>query len=283
MLGLLLVLLAAQPYAARMEEWRQKAEAALKTDEGWLTVAGLYWLKEGENRFGASEEHPIPLPPGSAPADAGVFEFRAGRTTVKFAPGVAATVNGRAVASAELKPDSAGKPDAVVLGGLTLTVIQRGDRFGIRLRDKNSRFRKEFTGRTWFPAKESHRIEARFEPYESPRALSIPNVLGQKEDMPSPGRVVFRWQGREVSLEPVASGKQLWFIFKDATSGKQTYPAGRFLYADLPVNGKVILDFNQAVNPPCAFTPYATCPLPPRQNWLPVRIDAGELTYHTAP
>jgi hypothetical protein len=110
--------------------------------------------------------------------------------------------------------------------------------------------------------------------------ITIPNVLGQREQMPSPGRAVFTWQGREVGLEPVWSGRQLWFIFKDQTSGKQTYPAGRFLYAGAPVDGKVIVGFNKAVNPPCAFTPYATCPLPPRQNWLPVRIDAGELTYH---
>ncbi|MBI4876606.1 MAG: DUF1684 domain-containing protein [Acidobacteria bacterium] len=283
MLPLLLVLLALGPYVPRIEEWRRKAEAALGTDDGWLTVAGLYWLKEGENRFGTAEGLAIVLPPGSAPAEAGVFKFRAGRTTVTFAPGVAAMVNGRPAASAELKPDSAGKPDLVALGGLTMFVIQRGDRYGIRLRDRNSRFRREFTGRKWFPVNEDYRIEARFVPYDPPRKLAVPNVLGQKDEMPSPGRVIFRWQGRELSLEPVVSDQRLWFIFKDGTAGKETYPAGRFLYAGAPVNGTVILDFNQAVNPPCAFTPYATCPLPPRRNWLPVRIEAGELTYHAAP
>jgi hypothetical protein len=111
--------------------------------------------------------------------------------------------------------------------------------------------------------------------------VAIPNVLGQREQMPSPGRVEFHWKGRQVSFEPVSSGNQLWFIFKDLTSGKETYPAGRFLYTPLPVGGKVVVDFNRAVNPPCAFTPYATCPLPPRQNWLGVRIEAGELTHHS--
>jgi len=247
-------------YRAEIERWRLKVEQSLKTDDGWLTVAGLFWLKEGKNR--------IDLPEGSGPAP--VFEFHGGKTTVRM-PGSAAR---------ELKPDSSGKPGIVTIGSVSMFVIKRGNRYGIRLKDRNSRFRKNFTGCKWFPIRESYRIEARFVPYAPPKMLTIPNVLGQKEQMPSPGRVVFTWQGQEVSLEPVAAGQELWFIFKDQTSGKQTYPAGRFLYAGAPAGGKVTIDFNKAVNPPCAFTPYATCPLPPRQNWLPVRIEAGEMTYH---
>jgi uncharacterized protein (DUF1684 family) len=264
-----LCLLAALPlraadatYRAEIERWRAGVERSLKADDGWLTVAGLFWLKEGENR--------IDLPESSGPAQSIVFEFHGGKTTARMAGG----------AAKEMKPDTSGKPDIVVIGGVSLFVIQRGDRYGVRLRDKNSRFRKDFTGCKWFPVREGARVEARFVPYTPPKMVTIPNVLGQKEQMPSPGRVVFTWQGQEVSLEPVSEGRQLWFIFKDRTSGKETYPAGRFLYAPAPVGGKVVIDFNRATNPPCAFTPYATCPLPPRQNWLPVRIDAGEMTYH---
>jgi len=263
LLGLLLtaaVFGADADYRAEIERWRAGVERSLKTDDGWLTVAGLFWLKEGENR--------IDLPEGSGPAP--VFEFHGGKTTVRLA----------GQAARDLKPDTSGKPDIVAIGSVSMFVIKRGDRYGVRLKDRNSRFRQNFAGCKWFPVRESAKVEARLIPYSPPKMITIPNVLGQKEQMPSPGRVVFTWQGQEVGLEPVWSGRQLWFIFKDRTSGKETYPAGRFLYAGAPVDGKVTIDFNKAVNPPCAFTPYATCPLPPRQNWLPVRIDAGELTYH---
>ncbi len=250
-------------YRAGIEKWRRDAERQLTSDSGWLTVAGLFWLKEGENQ--------IELPESAGATRTCVFEFHGGRTFARVA--------GRA--PAELKPDSTGKPDIIVMGGVSMFVIKRGDRYGIRLKDRNSRFRKDFTGRKWYPVRESARVEARFIAYTPTKMIPVPNILGQREEMASPGQVVFRWQGREVTLDPVSSGSELWFIFKDQTSGKETYPAARFLYAPAPAGGKVIIDFNKAVNPPCAFTPYATCPLPPRQNRLPVRIDAGELTYHT--
>lgn len=268
-------------YRAEIERWRQEAERSLKADDGWLTVAGLFWLKEGVNRIGSGGGNEIELPAGSAPARAGAIRFHAGMAELQIERGVPAALNGKPVVSAVMRPDSAGQPDILTLGDLSFFIIQRGDRFGVRLKDKNSRFRRNFTGRKWFPVKEEYRVTARFEPHAQPRQIAIPNVLGQSETMASPGRVVFRWKGQEVSLEPVSSGERLWFIFRDRTSGKETYPAGRFLYSGAPRDGKVELDFNQAYNPPCAFTPYATCPLPPRQNWLPVRIEAGELTYHT--
>lgn len=249
-------------YRAGIEQWRRSAEQSLRAPDGWLSVAGLYWLKEGENR--------VELPEGASGVKEIIFRFHDGRTTA-LVPGQPPR---------ELKPDTSGKPDTLTLGSVSMFVIRRGDRFGIRLKDTNSRFRKNFTGRKWYPVKEEYRIQASFEPYQPPKMIWIPNVLGQKEQMPSPGRVVFTWKGQQASLEPVSSGKQLWFIFKDRTSGKETYPGGRFLYAPLPEGGRVILDFNRAENPPCAFTPYATCPLPPRQNWLGVRIEAGELTHH---
>jgi len=162
---------------------------------------------------------------------------------------------------------------------LTLFVIKRGDRLGIRLRDTKSKMRREFKGLHWFPVKESYRIEAKWVAYAQPKAIAIPNVLNQIEEQKSLGYAIFQLNGKEHTLEPVVEGQELFYIFKDMTAGKQTYPAGRFLYSEMPVNGKVILDFNKAHNPPCAFTPYATCPLPPKQNRLQTRIEAGELTY----
>jgi uncharacterized protein (DUF1684 family) len=188
-------------------------------------------------------------------------------------------VNGRPPTRALLKPDSSGPPDLLRVRGLTMYVIQRGNRFGIRLKDKDSEMRRKFTGTQWFPVKEQFRVTAKYVPYDPPKKISIPNIVGGVEEETSPGYVEFTLGGRQYRLDPVSEGESLFFIFKDQTAGKETYPPGRFLYTSLPKNGEVILDFNQAVDPPCAFTPYATCPLPPEQNQLPVRIEAGELRY----
>ncbi|MCX6635456.1 MAG: hypothetical protein NT090_10310, partial [Acidobacteria bacterium] len=160
-------------YRAEIERWRLKVEQSLKTDDGWLTVAGLFWLKEGENR--------IDLPEGSGPAP--VFEFHGGKTTVRMA----------GQAARELKPDTSGQPDIVSIGSGSMSVIKRGARYGVRLTARNSRFRQPFTGCTWFPVRESAKVAARIIPYRPPKMLTIPNVLGQKEQMPSPGRVDFTW------------------------------------------------------------------------------------------
>jgi uncharacterized protein (DUF1684 family) len=164
-------------------------------------------------------------------------------------------------------------------GSKTFTVIERSGRYAVRLKDNESKLRSSFAGMRWFPARESYRVNARFVSYPQPKTLAIPNILGSSYPYPSPGYVVFQIDGTEFRLEPVIEegDKELFFIFRDRTAGKETYGAGRFLYTDLPRDGKVELDFNKAENPPCAFTPYATCPLPPRQNVLPVRIEAGEL------
>jgi uncharacterized protein (DUF1684 family) len=270
------------PYAEEILKWREQREARLKADGGWLTVAGLFWLKEGANSFGADPECDIALPQGPAPVRAGVIEFREGKTVVKMAPGTDATVDGKPITQLELKADDPGPPDVVTMGPLTMHVIKRGERYAIRLKDMNSRFRREFTGLRWYPVNERYRITARFEPYDPPRMVRVPTVLGTTEEMPCPGAAVFTLEGKEVRVEPVLeqpADKELFLIFKDATAGKETYPSGRFLYAPMPQDGKIVLDFNKAYNPPCAFTPYATCPLPPEQNRLEVSIEAGELSY----
>jgi hypothetical protein len=269
-------------YQAEIEQWRRDREARLTSDEGWLTVAGLFWLKDGPNAFGSDPANDILLPAHSAPAWAGVFEHAGGRTTVRVEKGVVITSGGTPVTTMELEDDAAGDPDVLALGDLAMFVIRRGERRGIRLRDRQSRMRREFTGLAWYPVKEEYRIVADFVPYDPPRTIPVPNILGTTEMLPCPGYASFTLQGKPLRLEPVIESPgdgRLFFIFRDETSGAGTYPAARYLYAESPKDAKVVLDFNQAYNPPCAFTPYATCPLPPPQNRLAVRVEAGEKDY----
>jgi len=252
-------------YQSEIEEWRRARETRLKAEDGWLSVAGLFWLHEGVNPFGTGKDNEIVLPDG--PAKAGTFELRNSKVTV--------SMNGsnRAI--------GADSEESVKVGRLTLLVIKRGDKFGIRLKDPESAYRRNFHGLEYFPAKEEYRVTARF--VAEPKQTPILNILGQTELSASPGYAVFTLNGTELRLRPILEepdAKQLFYIFKDKTSGKETYPAARYLYSDLPKDGKVTLDFNKAYNPPCAFTDYATCPLPPRENHLAVRVEAGEKKYH---
>ncbi len=270
-------------YRDEIQSWREKRESQLKADGGWLTVTGLFWLEEGSNSFGAHPSNDIVLPSGAAAEFAGSFELAEGRTTVRIKQdGVPAMVNGKAVREMELRPDTGGTPDVVSIGDrLTLHVIERDGRYGVRLKDMESEARKRFTGLRWFPVKPEYRVTARFVPHDPPRQLRVPNIQGTVSEQRSPGYVLFEVNGQEIRLDPVAeeSATELFFIFGDRTNGGETYPAGRFLYSGLPADGKVVLDFNKAYNPPCAFTAHATCPLPPDQNRLEARIEAGELSY----
>ena len=265
-------------YRAAVEKWRQGYEASLKSDDGWLTVSGLFWLHEGENRFGSNPLNDIVLPAGSAPAEAGTFVFQSGRTLVQVKPGVAATMNGKRVETAELRPDSA---DHLVLGDLTLMVHASGARYSIRLKDKNSSLRRNFRGLRWFPVNETYRVTGRFVPYTPPKKALIQNVMGDTTEITVPGYVAFSLQGQELRLDAEeADSEGLSFVFRDLTSGRETYGASRFLDTGPAQNGTVTLDFNMAYNPPCAYNPYTTCPLPTPENRLRVRIEAGELAYH---
>lgn len=266
-------------YRDEIERWRARREASLKSDDGWLAIAGLFWLKHGINTVGTEAGNDIVLPVGSAPGRVGAFDMHDGIISFEAAAGVNATVNGKPATAAVLKPDSSDSPDILQFNDLTMFVIQRDDRYGIRLKDKNSEMRKAFTGLKYFPVKEEYQVKAKFVPYDPPKTIAVPNILGQIEQTPSPGYVEFTLNGHDLRLDPVTEGDTLFFIFKDLTSGKQTYPPGRFVNTEMPKNGEVILDFNKAYNPPCAFTPYATCPLPPEQNKLSIAIEAGELRY----
>ena len=271
-------------YAASIEEWRAGRLQRLTADNGWLTVAGLFWLKEGDNRVGTGPGNDIVLPAGSAPESVGVLAYRDGRATFSADPAAQVTSAGQPVTTLALKDDSAGPPDLLSVNDLTLFVIKRGDRHAVRLRDKNRPERTRFTGLTYFPIEPMYRVLADWVPYDPPKTIPIPNVLGGTENLPCPGYARFSLEGKEMRIEPVIEqpgDDELFIIFRDLTAGHETYGAGRFLYAPMPEGGKIVLDFNKAYNPPCAFTPFATCPLPPPQNVLPIRIEAGEKNYGT--
>jgi uncharacterized protein (DUF1684 family) len=205
-----------------------------------------------------------------------------GVVTLDAKPEAGITSEGKGVTTLVLRSDADGKPTLLRLGSLKLFVIKRGEKLGLRVKDKNHKARANFTGLSYFPLDTAFRIDAKFEAYDPPRTIPIANVLGMVDNMTSPGRLVFELKGKSYRLDPVLErgSKQLFIIFGDKTTGKETYGAGRYLYADPPgADGKVILDFNKAHNPSCAFTKFATCPLPPRQNRLAVRIEAGEKKY----
>jgi uncharacterized protein len=269
-------------YVHEIERWRAARESELRADDGWLTLVGLFWLSEGRNSVGGAATNAVPLPDTSAPARLGVLELRSGVVRLIPEPGTALRVNGKPAATQALRPQP-GDYDVLSIGSLTFFVIKRGDRFGVRVKDRESPARREFAGLRWFPIRDDRRVRARFVAHATPTTIPIANVLGNVDSWPSPGYAVFTLDGRECRLTAVLDGadaKELFFVFRDLTTGEETYPGGRFLYADMPVDGEVVLDFNKAHSPPCAFTPFATCPVPPKENHLGVRIDAGELNPH---
>ena len=270
--------LSIKDYTASIEKWRAESEAKLKSDTGWLTVSGLFWLKEGRSTFGSAPGNDLVLPAGVAPR-AGTFIRTGKRIGVEINKGVAVTLKGKPVTKLDaLVNDAEAKEDILVLGDVSLLVIDRGTKIGIRLRDKNSQLRREFTHKTWFPVQPDYRVVAKFIP-QPERVVRIPNMVNEMEEHKVIGVTEFTLNGRSHRLEPVLADGQLFFIFKDKTAGKQTYGAGRYLYADMPKDGKVVIDFNKVYNPPCVFTPYATCPLPLKHNQLDIPIPAGELKY----
>lgn len=274
----------ADPWRQELEEWRRERTASLRDEDGWLTLVGLFWLKEGENRFGTAADNEVVLPrpaAGTVPERAGSFRVEGGKVTLAAAPSAGITRGGAPVTSLALVPDTAGEPTTLELGSLRFHVVERGGRLGVRVRDRKSPALAAFHGVDSFPSDPSWRVEARFERYDPPKPVPVPNVLGQVEEQPSPGAVVFERDGKTHSLDALPGGEDgsLFLIFADATNGDETYGAGRFLAAGPPRDGRVVVDFNRAYNPPCAFTAFATCPLPPRQNRLALRVEAGEKAF----
>jgi len=263
---------------ASTQRWQEKRLQRLQADDGWLTLVGLGWLKNGANRAGSGKDVDVEFP-AEAPALVGTFT-RSG-SAVSFQPtaGVSVSRLGQPFSGGALKTDQGGaEPDVLKVGRLSFYVIARGDELGVRIKDPDAHARKEFKGIPTYPPSAKWRIRARWEPVAAATTLEVPNVLGRVEAMSVPGTAVFSVNGKEYRLTPVLEEgvPQLFFIFADETNRTETYPAGRFLYADQPKDGDVVLDFNRAYSPPCAFSPFATCPLPPKQNRLALRVEAGE-------
>ena len=281
LLALSLTASARADYVKDIEKWRSDREVKLKKEGGWLSVAGLSWLKEGTNTVGAGDKFDVRLTDNFKAGKFGQIDFANGKAVLKVESGVEAQSDGKNITGPiELVSDEKGKPTEIRTGTQTFFLIKREERYGIRLKDNNSEARRNFTGLHWFPVDETYKVTARLEPGTEAKEVKVPNVLGGFFKMKSPGRLKFTLAGKEQSLLTVEEDDgSLFLIFGDQSNEKETYKSGRFLYADKPLNGETVLDFNNAENPPCAFTPYATCPLPPEGNRLAVEINVGEKRF----
>jgi uncharacterized protein (DUF1684 family) len=271
-------------HRAEVLKWRSDREARLRSDDGWLTLAGLYWLKEGTNSFGSADDVDLVFP-AAAPELAGVLRLEGSRVALEPAEGVQLSADGAPAGKMELRSDLDGEATVLELGSLLFHVIDRGGRLGVRLKDRQSATLRDFEGMQSLEISPRWRLTARFEAYDEPRTVSVPNIIGTDLDEIAPGLLHFDVDGKTYTLEPTGEpGGRLFVVFGDATNGRETYGGGRFLYADWPdETGHTVLDFNRSYNPPCVFTPWATCPLPTPRNKLPIPITAGESTYTAAP
>ena len=265
-------LMAEVPYPDQIAKFRADREKDIKQD--WVPLVGLYWLKEGENAIGSNPRSEVPLPP-SAPASVGSFNFANGKVFFRsISPSVLKLKSGQPAKVGEVKEE------IYTSGTVEFFLIRRGDRVAVRVKDSASQAVRDFSHLQWFGVDASWRVVGKFTPWDKPHKLTYDTVIpGLKEDYESPGLVTFRKNNLEYTLEPVQDEGQLFFVFRDLTSGKTTYPAARYLYSELPRNGVVVLDFNEATSPPCAYTNFATCPLPPPRNRLQLAIPAGEMVH----
>lgn len=270
-----------ETYKQEIDQWHVKRENRLKSETGWLTVSGLFWLSEGDNTVGADPSNLIHFPKNKCDAFLGNFQLKAGN--VYFT----------SKAENQVKKDSSFFNSGLIFGdgmeegmvvlahkNLRFFIIKRGERIGIRLRDLDSEARKHFTSIERFPVDRKWCVKARFEPAKEKKTIPILDVIGQTTETPFAGTLYFELDGKKLQLDATLEGTELFIVFSDYTAGNTTYGGGRFLYATVPAIGnEVVLDFNKAYNPPCAFTSFATCPLPPDQNKLAVEILAGEKSY----
>lgn len=268
-------------YRMEIQEWREKREAGLRRPTGWLSLAGLYWLEDGENTIGSAPTSDLVFPADRTPLNLGAMERHG--DTVSFRPraGVDVLLDGKPIrGEITMVPDTEDGTTVLEYGPLRFYVIVRGERVGVRLKDVESPILKSFAGIDDYPIVPKWRVVARFEPYDPPKMLRIPTILGDTDEEPAPGALAFTIEGQRYRLDITQEEDKFFVVFGDATNGDTTYGGGRFIYTDLPdANGNVVLDFNKAYNPPCVFTPYATCPLPTPENKLPIRVEAGEKVY----
>jgi uncharacterized protein (DUF1684 family) len=288
-LYLSIVSLAQPGYVADVTKWRADHEKQLRGEDDWLAVAGLFWLKNGVNTVGYGGHYDVELSSSFPKGKFGEITLSQDGAVLALAPGVKALAGdvpvsrmtgAQIVPPVELKPDDPGPATKIKVGSQTFYLIKRGEKVGIRLKDSKSPARLNFKGEKWYPIDARYKVTATIDAYPDAKPVKVPNVLGGDYDYKSPGLLHFTLGGKDYALMPVIEDDHLFIIFRDLTSKSTTYGAGRFLYAPMPKDAKVELDFNKAENPPCAFTEFATCPLPPHQNRLDVAIPAGEKRYH---
>jgi len=272
-----------EAHRLEIEQWRQERLKKLTAEDGWLTLCGLWWLHEGENSCGGDSSSDVMLPQGKAPDNIGSFHLS--HNTVRFITqkDVAVTHNDSVVEAIDMRSDRHSKPTILKIGTLRFHIIDRGGKLGVRVKDSENPTRINFRGLDYFPIDSKWRAEATFEPYSPPKELHIPTMANTMEDYLSPGSLVFAVNGSTFHIDALietGSEDKLFIMYGDETNGKETYGGGRQMYTQLPdSNNNVVLDFNRAYNWPCVFTEYATCPIIPKQNVIPLRIEAGEKMY----
>jgi uncharacterized protein (DUF1684 family) len=272
---------ATDSYMADVELWRNEREDRLKTDSGELSFTGLYWLKPGENAVGSHPSSRVLLPARRGPLSAGTITWQNGKVTFRAAGRLKFVLNGQPdMLTVELRTDKEARPDVIhITPDLMLRVTERGSRLGVEVRDRQSKLRQQFKTLRWYPIRREWLLRGRFVPYSEPRKVSLATVAGDTREWISDGYVEFTAAGKQMQLIPVRARNSILFVFRDATAGKTTYSHARFLYADPPSDGNVMLDFNKAQNPPSVFTPHAECLLPPKENSLDIAVEAGEMMY----
>ena len=271
---------------ASLADWRRDYEDELRQDWGWLTVTGLHWIEDGVHALGSAADAEIRLEPGVAGTDSEVPPVaariaRSGHVVELEVVTAGSVLRDGSPAESQRLRFNGSQGERFTVGHQSFLVVQRGDRVGVRTWDNDSEQRRAYDGAVWFEPDDAFRTTAKFRRFDEPRVIGYLNVLGDEKSVLVSGDWVFTLQGREFSLISLADEDSApFFVFRDGTSGTETYGASRFLKAGLPVDGTITLDFNRAYNPPCAFTPHATCPLPPRQNIMDIRVTAGERLYH---
>ena len=266
---------------AALNAFHAEREKILLADDGWFTVSGLHFLNPGENKFGSDPLNDIVLEYADVPKQAGVITMDGTNVTIKAANGQTLTYNGKPAKEGVLHLAGDKPADTITFKTTTLFLHYSGPRLAIRVRDQNAPLRKNFAGLKWYPPNPAVKVMGQFTPLAKAKTVQAPNILGDLEPFEVPGTVALTIGGKAVNMEAWKSGNQLWFVFRDLTSADTTYQSARFLYTDMPgPDGKLVMDFNRARNPPCAYNQWTTCPLPPSSNKLPVRIEAGEKRYH---
>jgi uncharacterized protein (DUF1684 family) len=273
-------------YEESISAYRTARLERLRSDTGWLTIAGFHWLQPGDNPFGSDPENKVALPEGGAPEHAGMIRLtetsQKTEVVVETNPDVEIRVDDKKITGSVTIWDGSGEAKQVSVGRVTFWVIPRAGRYAIRVRDPESPLRTEFKGIEFYQVDRFYRVAGKFEPFATPKQILVPNFMGYIDSSYCPGKVSFTIDGEFYDLLPMTDGPEdstFFLVFQDKTSGKETYGGGRFLYADLGRDGILDLDFNKAYNPPCAFNDKTTCPLPPAGNILPIPLRVGEKGY----